>query len=116
MDLSLDTQHVGHCVETGRAAFCPKRRFDGAAGENSSICGAMGEFDTLAFAGKDHRVLPDNPASAQRCKPDIARTARDRYARRERERMISARSISRPAAAASPSIKAVPDGASTFIR
>src|SRR5260370_22894614 len=51
-----------------------------AAGENHAIFGPVRELDPLRRTGKDHGMLADHRAAAQRSKADITGTARAGHA------------------------------------
>jgi len=69
--------------------------------------------DALAGAGQDHAVVADHRAAAQRGKADRSRLAHAGMAVAH-PHIVAGREMPRPAAAASPSSNAVPDGASTL--
>src|SRR5580704_2252389 len=60
----------------------------GAAGENHAVFGPVREFDALRRTGKDHAMLADHRAAAQRSKADIAGTARAGHAVAPAHRML----------------------------
>ena len=72
MSCGSQTEHIPHRVEAWGPAPGPKRRPDRAAGENAPISGDMRKLDTLARPGKDHPMLADHVAAAERGKADIA--------------------------------------------
>jgi 3-deoxy-D-manno-octulosonic acid (KDO) 8-phosphate synthase len=75
---------------------------------SSALCVSV---DALHRAGKDHAVIAGDGAAAQRRKADVAGLARAGMAVAAARGMLIERDP-RPAAAASPSSSAVPDGAS----
>ena len=47
-------------------------QYVGAARENAAIFRDMGEFDSFAWPGENHLVIPDHRPAAQRRKADLA--------------------------------------------
>ena len=76
----------------------------------------MREFDAFAFAGEDDAMIADDVAATQDGKTDVAAPARAGDAVARRAWPTWSRLAPRPAAAARPSARAVPDGASTLWR
>src|SRR5947209_7957680 len=72
----LQAEHVGHGVQTRRLAAGPQRGLDRAAGIDAAVLGTVYELDALAGRGKDHAVIADHAAAAQRGKTDIALASR----------------------------------------
>ena len=112
----IQTQHVGHVVAAGGLVRQPERRLDRAAGEDLAALGAVAELDPLALGGEDRLMVAGDRAAAQRGEADMAGRARRRSCRRGRGRWPGSRSTPRPSAAAAPSSRAVPEGASTLWR
>ena len=75
----------------------------------------MRQLNALSLARKYDRVVADDAAATKRSKSNVARPARPGMAIANPNGVVGKRYL-RPDAAASPSIKAVPEGASTFIR
>src|SRR5271169_949318 len=65
-----------HIVETGRTPDNPLRGAQSAFGEGLASRGFVREFDSLARAGENHRVLSDNVPAANRVYPDFLTLAR----------------------------------------
>ena len=75
----------------------------------------MAELEPFAVGGENHRVVADHIAAAQAGEADRRRFARAPVMpSRPRRGLVEV--TARPAAAASPSARAVPDGASTLWR
>src|SRR5581483_1463635 len=71
LPVSEEAEHIGHGIEPGLLASAPEGRTDGAVREQRPVGGPVCQFDPLAFAGKDHRVLADHGAATQRRKADV---------------------------------------------
>ena len=93
----------------------PKCRSHCPAGENAPVGRDMGKLDTLAWSGKDHFVLADDVAAAERGKSDIAVVPWADIALRVHT-PLSLSEIPRASAAALPRRSEVPDGASRLWR
>ena len=72
-----EPQHVGHRIKARRLAAGPTAAaFTAPRANMDRIAGDVRKLDALARAGKNHRVLADDAAAAQRRKADVAALAR----------------------------------------
>ena len=108
-------QHLAHSVEAGRAAWQPARRPQRATRKHGAIEGPMLQLDDFLVGGKQDAVIADHAARPQTGETDAAPFPRRANAVPRIHRPVPG-SQPRPAAAASPSCKAVPDGASSLLR
>src|SRR5688572_29670487 len=69
-------QHVRHAVHPRRLARHPERRAEGAARVNLAARSLVYELEALALARKDHIMIADDVAAAQRREADCAALAR----------------------------------------
>ena len=112
---AVEAEHVGHGVEARLLVAGPERGAHRAFGKQRPVVGHVRQFDPLRRRRQGSRYVRRSrcrrAASQSRSCPPRAR----RYARRAtRTEWIRQIVMSRPLAAASPSISAVPEGASTF--
>src|SRR5439155_11033362 len=64
--LPLQSQYILHRVKVGRLADDPPRRAQSAAPENLATARFVGKLETFARSGKNHGVLSDHVAFANR--------------------------------------------------
>src|SRR6266700_49289 len=69
-------ENIGHRIESRFPPPRPQRRLERPAGEDHAVLRLVHELETLGRAGKDHAMVADHGAAAQRRKSDVARAAR----------------------------------------
>ncbi len=99
----------------GRLTSEPERRLQRSAGEDRPVACPVAQTQLLARAREEHRVLADDIAAADDREPDLALPPRpDPPGGLPGSASAAVRPRSSPAARASA--RAVPEGASRFIR
>ena len=110
-----NSQHVHHVIMPGLGGLPPQRSAQGAPCEQGPVGRDMAQHDPFAISGKDHVMLADYSPPRIEENPMLPRVRAPVIPSRPETRTVSS-ATPRPSAAARPSIKAVPDGASTFMR
>ena len=99
----------------GFSASRPERRLERATREDHAVFGAVDQFDALRRARKDHAVLADHAAAAQRREADAADGSRTGLAVAAAVRALREIDAAAFCGRERPSSSAVPDGASIFL-
>ena len=74
-----ETEHFLQAINAGGTANHPTSRFHRPFRVNCAAGGAVDQLKALGRAGKDHVMVTDRVAAAQRGKADVAGTAGAKY-------------------------------------
>src|SRR6202046_3431945 len=90
---TTEPEHIGHGIQPGLLVTRPQCRLHRALRKHGAVFGAVGEFDALHGAGKDHAVIAGDGAAARGSKADVAGSPRAGLAIAPARGMIAERDL-----------------------